>query len=287
MKNLYTKKITLDEIGHYSFWPSRLLGLKPYSIKYKNPYEINREFNVEKWGLLLNIFKNNPSLTLTDMETSEQNLEELAPIYDSLEGFFLSKLGLAQEKQLNIYKKIILANISGANGLVELGAGYGSKIFRLADAPEIKKIPLFAYEYTRSGRELINLLSIKEDIKIKVGHCDFNNIDLDEFDFPENSIIFTSFALHYASDLKVDFFKFISKLKPKLVIHFEPCYEYYDSQNLHGQMCRRYMEINGYTQNIASSIEDSCEIIGGKIKIEKNVFGSNPFMPFSIIQWSP
>ena len=239
-------------------------------------------------GLAPEQFKNNPSLTLTDIESSEQNLEELTPFYDSLKGFNLSKLSFAQEKQLNIFKKIILANVSGANGLVELGAGYGSKILRLADTPEMKNIPLFAYEYTQSGRELIKLLSIKENKKnIKVGHCDFNNINIDEFDIPENSIIFTSYALHYASDLKVDFFKFISQHKPKLCIFFEPCYEYYDPHSLYGQMCKRYIEINGYTQNIASIIEDSCEIIGGKIKIQKNVFGANPFLPFSIIEWTP
>ena len=286
MKNSYPKKITLEDIGHYSVWPSRLLGLEDYSIRYKNPNEINREFNIEKWGLLLNIFKNNPSLTLTDMESSEQNLEEIIPFYDSLKGFNLNKLSFAQEKQLNIFKKIISSNLSGVNGLVELGAGYGSKIFRLSDTLEMKDLPLFAGEYTNSGCELIKLLGVKEDKNIKVGKCDFNNINLDEFEIPENSIIFTSYALHYASDLNIDFFKLISQLKPKLVIHFEPCYEYYDPQSLHGQMCRRYIEINGYTQNIASIVEDSCEILNGKIKVQKNVFGTNPFLPFSIIEWT-
>ncbi len=65
-------------------------------------------------------------------------------------------------------------------------------------------------------------------------------------------------------------------------MHFEPCYEYFDENSLHGLMCKRYMELNGYTQNIASAIEEGCLDIEAKFEVERNIFGSNPFYPLQL-----
>ena len=52
-------------------------------------------------------------------------------------------------------------------------------------------------------------------------------------------------------------------------------------------MCKRYMELNGYTQNIASAIEEGCLEIEAKFEVKRNIFGINPFLPFTIIKWFP
>jgi len=287
MENINLVKISLEETASHSAWPSRLLDIDHFPIKHKSSAEIHREFGDEKWGKLLNMLKNKPSLSLADIEAAEQNLERQIPCYDNSIGFYLVKAKYAQIGLLKIYEKILAAHAYGASGLVELGAGYGSKIIRLSNTVSMKKLPLYAAEYTQAGCELIRLISKKEKKNIQIGWCDFEELDLVGLDIPENAIIFTSYSLHYVPELKEQFVKFLSQFKPKLVVHFEPCYEYFNRRSLHGLMCRRYMDLNGYTKNIASAIHAGCKKIGAEIKIQENVFGYNPFLPISIIEWSP
>jgi hypothetical protein len=47
------------------------------------------------------------------------------------------------------------------------------------------------------------------------------------------------------------------------------------------------MELNDYTKNVASSIEAGCKQRNIDIKVQKNVNGKNPFLPISIIEWTP
>ena len=39
--------------------------------------------------------------------------------------------------------------------------------------------------------------------------------------------------------------------------------------------------------NIASVIEDRCGSLGAKFEADHNLFGSNPFLPHSVIKWTP
>lgn len=283
----YPNVISIDEIAKYSPWPSRLLSLEPFAVRYKSPAEVTREFGDEKWGRLFEAFKGRVSLSLEDIESAEQDLDQEIACYDNSLGFYLTGVQHAQEQQMKIYETILSKYAGGSNGLVELGAGYGSKIIRLSSLPVMKGLPLYAAEYTQSGCDLISLLAQKTGKNIQVGRCDFNELDVSEIDIPEKAIIFTSYSVHYVSELKAAFVDFLNKFKPQVVVHFEPCYEYFDSNSLHGLMCKRYMDLNGYTKNIASTIVDGCSQIGAVVQIKKNVFGCNPFLPLSIIEWTP
>ncbi len=287
MKNIKLKKISLDEIANYSAWPPRLFSLDYFADRHKNSTEVNREFGDEKWGRLLKSFKDEPILKIDDIEAAEQDLEQEIPCFDSSLGLYLVRAKDAQRQQMKIYEKVLSKYADEAHGLVELGAGYGSKIIRLANLNVMKELPLFAGEYTQSGCDLISLLAKKTKKNIQVGRCDFDKLDLSGLDIPENSIIFTSYSVHYVSELKEGFVDFLYQFKPKVVVHFEPCYEYFDTRSLHGLMCKRYMELNGYTENIASAIDFGCQRIGARVQLQKNVFGCNPFLPFSVIEWSP
>ena len=81
--------------------------------------------------------------------------------------------------------------------------------------------------------------------RIKVGLFDFNNIINEDIRLPENSIIFTSFCLHYLPDITGRLIQFILNLKPKIIINFEPCYESHPNTKF-GEMCKRYIELNDY-----------------------------------------
>ena len=188
---------------------------------------------------------------------------------------------------LDYYIGALSKYTKNASCLVELGAGYGNKIFKLSENKSFKHLDLYAAEYTDTGCELMSLVSKNINKDIQVGKCDFNNMTLSGIKIPKNAIIFTSYAVHYVPELKSEFVKFLNQFKPIAVIHFEPCYEYFDAKTTYGLMCKRYMDLNGYTKNIASSVQAGCKNIEASFISRKNIHGSNPFLPFSIIEWSP
>ena len=284
IKNL---PVPIEELARWSPWPARLLGVEPFLAAPSNPASIEREFGRDKWGALLKIFSEKSSFTLVDIEAAEQNLNGEIACYDESIGFYISRAGDAINRQLNYYEAALNLEVDGASSLVELGAGYGNKLFSLSEKAPFKHLPLYAAEYTKSGCDLVKLISKKLNKKVQVGYCDFNDLEMSGLEIPPNSIIFTSYSVHYVPALRKQFVEFLLKLKPKTVFHFEPCYEHYDLQSLHGLMCRRYMQLNHYTKNIASQIEEGCANIGAQFEAKHNSFGSNPFLPFSIIKWTP
>ena len=122
---------------------------------------------------------------------------------------------------------------------------------------------------------------------VVIGHCDFRALTIEDMSIPENAVIFTSYAALYVPLLSAGFVDLLARLKPRAVVHFEPCYEYYDEQALHGLMCRRYIELNDYTRNFVTIIE-AARLDGSiSVRVRKNVMGNNPLLPISIIEWSP
>ena len=148
---------------------------------------------------------------------------------------------------------------------------------------DFKRLPLHAGEFTSSGQEAIRLIAAGLGEKIEVGYCDFRGLTSRGLDIPENSVIFTSYSAHYVPVHSSGFVRFFRKWKPKAVVHFEPVYEHQGGALLHELLCRRYIEVNDYSRNLASVIETACRKKEARLlKVEKNVFGSNPLLPFSI-----
>ena len=280
------KEISLNELPMYTDWVKKLLSLDEFEIRYKSKREIQREFEDEKWGPLLQDAKGIRDLSLAHVAKDIEELEKIIPCYISNKFC----LGTGQEIldcHLDLYEETLKPFLEGASSLVELGAGYGSKILNLAQREKFSKLPLYAGEYTQSGCDLISLLAKSINKKVRVGHCDLKTLSIGDMDIPENAIIFTSYAVHYIPELSNVFCEFLCELKPQVVIHFEPCYEHYSLNSLHGLMCRRYVEINGYTRNIVSALEYGKKKEGISLKMQKNLIGNNPFLPISALTWVP
>jgi len=284
--------ISLNDLPRFSDWPKRLLSLERFEIKHKTEAEVQREYQDEKWGELLLRVRSLSKPTPIEIEKAfnEQTFVDFST--NRLPCYYEGKLCLAsgqqmQDKHLDLYADVLRPYLAGASCLVELGAGYGSKIFNLAQRNGFSNMPLIAGEYTQNGRDLISLLSEASRKPIDVGHCDFRAMNIQNVTIPENALIFTSYAVHYVPELSDDFVSFLAKLKPKAVVHFEPCYEYYTTDTLNGMMCRRYMELNDYTRNLVTVIE-ACRRRGEiSVRVQKNVLGTNPFLPISVIEWAP
>ena len=278
--------IAFDDLAKHSAWPRRLLGLEPFDVKQKSEREVLREFQNERWGMLLDRARMLDRLSLAEIEEAAAGPSLASPCY--LEGAFY----LANQKQmlaahLDLYAEVLEPHIDGATCLVELGAGFGSKLLGLSLREPFSNIMLAAGEYTESGCALISLLARTLNKPVNVGRCDFRKLAVSGFEIPEGGLIFTSFAAHYVPKLPADFVGFLCRFKPKAVIHFEPCYEYFDEHSVHGLMCRRYMELNDYTRNLATVVEAGRRSGRISVEVRRNVLGSNPFLPLSVIGWSP
>ena len=148
---------------------------------------------------------------------------------------------------------MVSKNLLSLNGksehFVEMGCGYGSKIFNLMQLPDFKQKTFSATELTENGRRLTSLISQLLGNEIPVGHVNFDTRVADVDSVPENSVIFTSYALHYANNLDVDFWDFIASFKPKAVVAFEPCFELYETKSVLGLMRQKYHQENRYTEH--------------------------------------
>lgn len=279
------KRISFDSLPKYSDWPARLISLEEFKIKYKTEKEVLREYEDEKWGELLNNVKSLEKPTLYDVdELFGLYYKNKLPFY--YEGdFYLADMNTMMDLHLNLYEKTLRPHLEGASCLVELGAGYGSKLFKLAQRDIFCDLPILAGEFTKNGQELISILADSLNKKVDVGYCDFRNMKIENISIPEGAVIFTSYAAHYVPNLLMKFVDFMTSFKPKAVIHFEPCYENYSVNSVHGMLCRRYVELNDYTRNLIGVLKSSEVKNEISMQVSENIIGSNPFLPISIIEW--
>ena len=271
--------IEFNDLIKLTPWVNRILGLETYSIKKKSKVDILREYDVDKWGSVLNNSQND--FSLNSMDTIFEDFNSKMPFYYN--NFFYHASGYEiLQKHLDFYEKHISKELNGANAIVELGAGYGSKILNLSKRNIFANKDLYAAELSDSGCLLMQKVAKKENIDLFIGKCDLSDLKLDQINIPENSIIFTSYALHYVKKLDGSFIDFFKKFKPKAVFHFEPCYDHYSELTFHGLMCKRYIELNDYNKNMLSVFNSDKNI---ELTTIKNKLGFNPFLPISLIKW--
>jgi hypothetical protein len=278
--------IAFDDLAKHSAWPRRLLGLEPFCVRQKSEQEVLREFQNERWGTLLDYARSLDRPTLAEIQRMSSGPSVDTPCY--LDGaFYLANQAQMLAAHLDLYAEVLEPHVNGATCLVELGAGFGSKLLALSLRGPFSGMPLAAGEYTESGCALISLLARQLNKAVNVGRCDFRTLTAGGLEVPEGAVIFTSYAAQYVPEMSRDFVGFLCRFKPKAVVHFEPCYEYYDEQSLHGLMCRRYIELNDYTRNFVTIVEAAR--LEGRIAVHacKNVMGNNPLLPISIIEWTP
>ena len=286
-KNLiFSKPISFNQVGNFDNWPKKIIFSKKEVIRKKTKKEIIREFEIEEWGNLLKKAKKIKNINI-DKVDQLQNSEEIIP-YFYRDNFFINTYRSVNKKHTNLYRNILSKYLSDRSTIVELGAGYGLKIFSLAKSKKFSKNNLICAEFTKSGQSIMKLLKQSVKNKVKIGFNDFRNCSVSENLVPKKSIIFTSFSLQYVRFVDEKLLNFFTNLDPKVIIHFEPCYEHFSTENTYDMMCRRYIDINDYNKNLFSSIINYQE--KGKCKIlnvQKKVLSYNPFLPISIIEWTP
>jgi hypothetical protein len=276
----------LDDLPKYSPWPKRLLGFEPWLTKVKTPEEIDREFGREKWGALLERFRQNPDAKLADVDewAAGDAGQSLTTVGEHLvlmtaeesHSAYIAYIADAVEKRLP------------ASAIVELGCGYGSVINALAKRPEFQGMDFQAADFTKTGPELAGLIAENEGVQLRTGHCDFTSGELTELDIPPGAIVYTAYAAQYVEELGPHFVEGLIALEPRAVVHIEPVYEHATGSTLLGLLRRRYIEANGYNRNLSTVLHDH-EARGSLEILEETApaFGPNPLLAASVIAWKP
>ena len=285
VKSLKNKRITLNDLVKFSPIVKDIMNWENKTIRIKNSEAITREFNYDKWGSLKNKFLKNEIKYLYEFDSYIDGFKKNIAYFHN-NNFYISTGKCVFDEHLHIYYSTLKKYASKNTALVELGAGFGSKILNLALYTDLQFSSLHAAEYTKNGIELMKLISQSHNLELDVGKCDFYNCSVDGLSIPENSIIFTSFSLHYIKNFNEKIINFFLNFNPKIVINFEPCYEAHSSETVHGIMCKRYIYLNDYNTNFLSLILKSTKNKKIYSSIEKNIIGSNPILPLSIIKWS-
>ena len=271
------KKIHFDPLTFFSNMPKKLSK--------KTKKEVIREFEKETYKKIYKRIKNKKNISLTEVERLQAAYAIKSP-FVYLNNYYYGTGKEKLKKTLTIYAKAIKPHLKDASALVELGAGFGSKIFGLAELLNVQKIPLYAFELTRSGQKLLEVLSLKLKKKLLSGFCDLRTGKVAKIKIPQNSVIFTSYALHYVPNGSLErIYKFLCDQDAKSIIHFEPCAIKHKKMTIHNKLCNKYLEINNYNSQILDFFQQKKRNKQIDLKVQKNIFGSNPLLPFSIIEW--
>ena len=252
--------------------------------KVKNKKSVINEFENDKWKRALNYFKHKKKINIFDID--KFFLKKKNYYIFNQKKFQNHSARSAKKIQFQIIKNELDKYLDQSNYIIEIGAGYGSNIFRLEKLTKFKSKKIFSLDNSRNANKLGKKLAEKKKIKnISFGWSDLYK-GISKINIKPNSIIFTSYCLHYGKTLPKKFMEFLVSLKPKCVIHFEPFYEFFDNKNMHMRLCKKYAINNDYSKNLYSilhsyKISKQIEII----YVKKNVMGINPFLPFSIVTW--
>lgn len=280
-------EFTVEDLPRFSPWPARLLGLAEWQQRKKTSTEVTREFDREKWGKLLDRYRANGGKATIDIVEAWM-LESIAPSLCTIgDRFELLTAAQALHRHHEVVAQT-LHDLLPAKSIVELGAGFGSVIMRLAVDSRFHGASMCAAEFSNSGVELMRQLAASAGINLPIGHCDLSSDALTDLFVPDGSIVFTCMAAHYVPHIEDKFVTAFCEFRPKAVVHFEPCYEHCDPQTLTGALRRRYIELNDYNRNLISLLHQHAA--AGAIRIVKEVpavIGVNPLLPISILVWEP
>ena len=234
----------------------------------KNKKEILREFNKEKYALLLNKFQKNKNIiTLKEIDRIAYG--------DKYKIAHLIKI------KKKIVKYIIKYKIKN-NTLVEFGCGYGSVGLFLIKNKNFKSTKFIFLDIANNGIEVIKKLALQAKInkkRFKTGHVDIYNGKLEKkILIPKNSIFITVGSMMYRKKHNNKFLNLFLKNNFDKILFFEPIYEH----NLNNKKICNYFIKNNYHQNFLEILKRNKKI---RIILEKkNLFRyNNKNLPYSLI----
>jgi hypothetical protein len=275
------KPVDLNDLPKYSMWVKRLFdrNQKKYT---KNLKEIYREYENDKYSEILSKAREHV-LSLDQLDSMQyQNIDEI--IISIKDRLYLTSPLNARLILISIIIRYLQKGVQYEQNIVELGAGIGSNILRIASHPSFINQFFSAGDFSKSSLDIMEILSKQESLELSLFNFNFDNEE-DYFAIPINSLVFTSFSLAYAQNLSGDTWKYFFKAKIKKLFLFEPIYQHYKKEDMISVLREAYFNFNDYSTNIIPSLEIAKQrkILSYKV-LEYNSIGLNPLCPISIIR---
>lgn len=278
-----TTSISLNDLPRYSEWPAILMGRQPFHARRRNRDRVMREYDRVKWGGVLKWLRTRTRVSEEDLWRA-QGLDPARTIaFARGRRFYAGSIADAIRAGEQVLFEALEPHVTGT--LVELGCGLGDKLLHMADRLKVRTV--YGGELTAAGVRSGRILARRCGAKARFERFDFLDPSTLEA-VPEGALVYTSHSIEQIPRLPEAFVTGLIRRAPRMVVHFEPCYEDHAADTLIGMMRRRYAELNDYNRNLSGllkSIEQR-----GRIRLlshRREVFGVNPFNPSSIFVWQP
>jgi hypothetical protein len=275
--------ITFDELPQHSRWPAILLGATPFPPRQRSREDVLREYDREKWRSVLAWLQTGAEAS-SDELLRQQGLDPDSRIaFARQDQFFTAPARVVKAE----YDRLLVATLRPhrAETLVELGAGLGDKLLKVARAlgPRV----IYGGEFTASGVACGRLLARQAGLAAQFEHFDYND-PATLAAVPEAALVYTSHSIEQIPTLLDSFVEGLFRRRPRMVVHLEPCYEDQHPMSIIGLMRRRYAELNDYNRNLVGVVRALEQ--AGRVRVlehRRNVFSNTPFNPTSVLIWQP
>ena len=180
------------------------------------------------------------------------------------------------------FKNSIQEFIQPEDEIVELGTGFGYRLFMLKKAKIKNKMS--GFDVSESGIKACK----KMDNYFKT-NIEFNILDLtSDFDpsILKNKVVFTYHAFEQLNHYTEDVIKKIIEGKPKQVLHFEPVIELYKNK-ICDIASKVFLHYNDYQDNLLTTLQKFERL--GHLKVTHAYrlgYSENPYNETSFLRWT-
>lgn len=230
---------------------------------------------------------------LTEFKQSSGDLDKLTPKYIRpnmpvrLYGDFVKTDDPFFEKHwYAVFQEwLLLTYFKGFDHIFEFGCGPGHNVARLAEL--YPKASVTGLDWAEPSVEICENLRTLKGLNTKGRQFDFFKPDY-SVEIPPNSAVLTIGALEQTGENNGAFLDFLMAKKPKLVVHAEPTYDWYDPNNLVDHLAIAAHELRNFWRGYhvrLNTLKDE-----GKVEILKTkraYFGSLVLEGYSQTIWRP
>lgn len=253
----------------------------------KTSANIIREFNSEKWKDLKQILDSKPNCKLEDLELCEDGEKEQY-IFLNNSHLMAPPNWLRESNKIDLIKSISnIKNNTSFEQIVEIGAGYGSKIISIMKSGRLpQNIKYSALDISENGLNICEEIAKRNNLIIKTINFDYLKGKFSELKLDKETIIFSCYGIHYKNKFTCrDILDFINA-GVKGGVHIEPCSDLLDDleDKLYAKLALKYITQNNYTLNIGKAFKEAEDKGLINLNIEKKVSGLG-LLPAWIIKW--
>lgn len=279
--------VKFNDLPKHSIWSKRMLGLLNWSRIERSDKELEREFENEIYFPLYQQLLSDENIK--DIDSLSSKLYKLNDVCCSRKGNF-RVFSFTEARRLwglwILHYLSKFADLDNTSAIVDIGAGAGQVILKIALSNVFNNTSFYALERMHSAREIIKILSHRNNCNINIDYCDFMSKNIANC-IPENAILYTSYVLQVMTHHPKDIIDNFCDLKPAMVFNFEPFISFYDQNTIYGELCAKYLGINKYNTTFDSVLHNSNGKTIDIIYEEGNIFGTTPYLPGSLIVWKP